>query len=321
MDADEIAALSSRQEVPPAVTSAEFASMVARKKDTAGLSVTRGLQTEMGAGEGRTFDVRGTGSAVDFDNEVVHVSGTDLAFYKTNPVGYAFHQSKELPVFLTKAIEIKDEEILFRIKYAPKEINPLADSLYQSHVWRLEEKALDDAGGMYSQRFRPARWAKGEQPSFTFNKSRGGLDFHRQTLMELSDVGIGAYPTAHILQAKAAGVPMDPIMEWAQRVLETDPGVVVLKGVGAERIVKALDPPKAIVAVEIPATTKDEPGDSEPASTGLEARIEALEKQLAAAKPAEEPEGKPAKTYTHEEVAGRVKQLLDEKLRLAGACL
>ncbi len=340
--------LASRHEIPPSVTSAEFSRRAQAKKNTSGLAVTRGLQTKVAEGEGRTFDVTATASTVDLENETVSMPGTGLSFYKTNPVGFANHQADAAGVvFLTKAIEAQGDELLMRIKYAPKEVSPLADALYQSHLWRRSEKALDDSGAMFSIRFQP----EFRKDAFSFNEKRGGMDFHFQKLWEVSDVGIGAMPRAQILRAAAAGVPMDPVMEWAHEIVSKDPAYVLLKREEglldeARRFIKTLDPSAGLVAIEAPEKVLA-PTAPEAALAALVARIDALEKDAtgrnlppeagrcaAGLKPAEEPAAAepPGPEFTEaelqkcaDEIVAQLKADRDndrdnEQMRLTGAC-
>lgn len=315
----------SRHEIPPAVTSAEFSRRVVAKEPTSGLAVTRGLQTSVAEGDSRTFDVIGTASSVDLENETVSMPGTDLSFYKTNPVGFANHQSSaDGVIFLTKAIEAHGDELRFRIKYAPKEVSPLADSLYQSHLWRRSEKALEDSGAMFSIRFQPTF----EKGSFSFNEKRGGLDFHHQKMWELSDVGIGAMPRAQILRAAAAGVPTDPLMEWAHAVVGEDPTVVILKRgkgflVQMQDLIKALDPPTLAKTVEIHRPSAPEVAE-------LTSRVALLEEASEPEKVVKVAARETSSEYqlTHEDreecADAIVMELLErtnnDRMRLTGAC-
>jgi len=80
----------------------------------------------------------------------------------------------------------------------------------------------------------------------TWNKERGGIDFSKQELLEFSIVSVPANPEA-LLDAKAAGLDLAPLREWAERTLEAiEPGLWIPK-THAARVFKLLSEPRVTV--------------------------------------------------------------------------
>ncbi len=311
-------------DMPSAVPSTEWSRRFVAKEPTDGLGFYRRLTTKsFEQGDNREFLAIAGASDVDTENELVSVEGTDLAFYKTNPIGLPNHDMSQLPIFLTMKISKRKGVLKFTPRFAPKDVNPLAEAIFQNHLWRLQQKALDDSGAMFSVRGMP----KPVADAVTFDEDRGGLNFNKQTLLEISDVTIGAQPRAQLLKAQAAGIDMQPVLEWALGTVQDL--ARTLETAEADQLVKALDPLKGVVLVEI---KQSEP---EPAAESSDPRLEALEKRLTVLEVSavedpeepEEPEPKKSLAMTPEEIeeaaegmVGQVLKSIDADLVVALGC-
>jgi hypothetical protein len=105
----------------------------------------------------------------------------------------------------------------------------------------------------------PLEWRKAN------DRSRpGGLDFTSQELLEWSVVSVPSLPTA-LVTARSAGVPLRPLFDWAERLLDAQDFAVIGKS-DLETLRKAARMPKAK-----PAPSRPEP-ESAPAAPAAPAR-------------------------------------------------
>jgi len=147
--------------------------------------------------------------AVDRDNDTIDPTGWNLKNYKKNPVIMWGHDYSMPPIGRSPKIGVKDGELVASAKFVSKEIYPFAGM--------IEEMIREDFLKSTSVGFR------GEETMW--NEKRGGFDFKKQELMEFSVVGIPSNPEA-IVQAKHAGIDINPMVEWAEKVCFLQKGLM-----------------------------------------------------------------------------------------------
>jgi HK97 family phage prohead protease len=139
----------------------------------------------------------------DREKDIIDPSGWSTDNYMSNPVVMFAHDYNSLPVAKTISLETHGDSLVAIAQFAEAELNPLAEQVFQM----LKGGFLTGA----SVGFRPTE--------FSYNETRGGVDFAAQELLEFSVVPVPANPQALI----AAGVKSDDvdlIVEWARRTLE-----------------------------------------------------------------------------------------------------
>lgn len=176
-----------------------------------------GFASEIKAGEGDDRTVTWTIStpAVDRMGDTIAVEGWHLDQYRDNPVILWAHDSSSLPV--AKATKIWTE---------PKKLK--AEGVWTpAGLVKFNDIVLEMIRGGFlnatSVGFMPLKYAFTEDPA-----RRYGIDFIEQTLLEFSVVPVPANPEA-LVEGKAAGIDIGPILDWATGVLE--------RGGDVERIV------------------------------------------------------------------------------------
>jgi HK97 family phage prohead protease len=165
----------------------------------------------------------------DRSNDVVSQDGWRLENYRKNPVMLWAHDYSQRPVAKAPTIYVEDGKLVAKgVEFVPREV-------YEDG-WSI--------GEMYRRGFLNAVSVGFAPLKYNWNEERGGsaMDFHEQELLEFSAVPVPANPEA-LVAAKAAGLPIKGIVEWAERILdatETDesPELVVPKGM-AEAVWRA----------------------------------------------------------------------------------
>ncbi|KKN37324.1 hypothetical protein LCGC14_0764670 [marine sediment metagenome] len=134
--------------------------------------------------EKRTFDAIASTEVVDRDGDILRTSGWKLKNYKKNNIGLWQHNTSLPPIFKTIKIEKSDKQLTFTPQFAPKEVYPFADQVFE--LYRLGFLKA------FSVRFDPDRWEVIEPPE---NMERGhrvrfGRDFKSMDLLEISAVNV-----------------------------------------------------------------------------------------------------------------------------------
>ena len=185
-------------------------------------------------------------SVIDRVGDTIAVDGWELDNYLKNPVILFAHDSHDLPI--GKAVRVWKDEGSLRclVKFTDK------DEYERGYtVGQLVRRGYLNAG---SVGFRPKEWEVAED-----RDESGGwfppVDFKTQELLEYSVVPVPANPEA-LVAAKAAGIDVESIAEWAEQTLEETRGRGFWMSRGdLERIWKA-SATRSIVSVpkEEPAT-------------------------------------------------------------------
>jgi hypothetical protein len=171
---------------------------------------------------------------VDRDQDTIAVDGWDLDAFLKNPVVLFAHSYDSLPVAKALMTGVEGDRLRSRAEFTPRDLYPFGYLVYEMYRQGFMRAA--------SVGFRPIKWSR--------NEERGGFlptDFLRQELLEWSCLPVPANPEA-LMAAKAAGLDMAPMVEWAEKVLDGHHGA---KGLWiprhvVEEIHDLLAPAKAI---------------------------------------------------------------------------
>lgn len=152
----------------------------------------------------RILEICISDESVDRYDSILKADGWMLDNYRKNPVVLFGHCYDELPIGKDTGVRLTDgRKLIGRPQFAPREMNPLADSTY-----------LMLLGGYLnasSVGFLPLEW--------TFDEGRNGYNIIRQELLEYSIVPVPANPNA-LIEARSAGINIDPIRDWAVELLD-----------------------------------------------------------------------------------------------------
>lgn len=197
---------------PLILTDEQFREAAQAGSAPADAQVRKGFVTEVKApadGEdSRALEFIISTAAVDRMGDTIAVDGWKLANFRKNPVVLWAHDASMLPVAKASNIRVEDGKLMARAEFMPREISGFADAVY---------RALK--GGFLSATsvgFAPIKYAFSEDSGRRF-----GIDFIEQELLEFSVVPVPANQEA-LIQARAAGVDVTPIRDWALRLLASD---------------------------------------------------------------------------------------------------
>lgn len=258
-------------------------------------------------------DVIMSTASEDRARDTISVTGWNLARFLANPVLLWCHDNREPPIGQVRGVEVSGDKLL------GKEIVFLDESL-AAGMPGMEEEHLAFAmliGRMYTH---PARWLRafsvGLIPEeWTWNEERGGVDFKRQELLELSACDIPMNPDC-LSGAKSAGLDMSPLLLRAEKRLDADTRAPAwLSTRQASAIYRSLSAPLVQVPVAPPAA----PGLEAVVAT-LARQVESISSQLATALRPPPPPAPPAPavksatTLTNEQLAAITAEVVKEEL-------
>jgi len=146
-------------------------------------------------------------ATVDHAGDSIDPKGWDLAIFKRNPVALFSHMSWEPPIGRASNVHVENNQLVGDIEFATADIYDFADTIFR----------LVDGGFMnaVSVGFKPKEWA------FTADKDRPyGIDFKKQTLLEISVCPVPCNPSA-LGEARSLGIDTAPLREWAEKVLDS----------------------------------------------------------------------------------------------------
>jgi HK97 family phage prohead protease len=161
---------------------------------------------------------------VDRDQDSIAVDGWQLDDYRKNPVILWAHDSRQPPVARSLSEWTEDKKLKSTAQFTPKDLNP-----YGYMIGQMYEKGYMKAVSVGFKSVE-AKWSVDQSRPW-------GIDYFKQLLLEYSCVPVPANPEA-LMDAKAAGIDLDPMLDWAIRVL--DEGIIVPKS-KAEQIYKILN--------------------------------------------------------------------------------
>ena len=138
----------------------------------------------------REITAVGSKEVSDRDGDVVSLDGMNLKNFKKNPVVLWSHLSSELPIGKATKTWVENKELKFKIKFAEPEINAKAESVYQM----IKGGMLNSLSIGFSPDWESAK----------FNEKRGGYDFPKSELLEVSIVNVGANQGARVIERSLA---------------------------------------------------------------------------------------------------------------------
>jgi HK97 family phage prohead protease len=138
-------------------------------------------------------------SDVDRDNDTIDQSGWDLTAFRANPVILWAHDHRGLPVGRATEVGVRGGRLAGVVKFA--------EHAFAQTVWDLVRGGFLRA---VSVGFRALEWTRDD--------ARGGVNFKRQELLEVSICPVPANQNA-LLAASASGIDMKLVRDWARSVL------------------------------------------------------------------------------------------------------
>lgn len=228
-----------------------------KKKAAEGLIVPlrKEIITTVSKAEGSTDEVPKldfilSTSAVDRSKDTVVQEGWQLENFRKNPVVLFAHNSHGLPVGRAPSVGIEKADGGSRLVSR--------GTIFTSREVNQEGWAV---GQMYLQGFLNAVSVGFLPHTYVQNAERGGwaVDFLTQELLEFSAVPIPANPEA-LIGAKSAGIPIEWVREWAQKILDTPVERDGFKPAWVEHVERmhAVVSPKTF---QVPARKEDAPAD------------------------------------------------------------
>lgn len=134
------------------------------------------------------------------------VDGWKLAHYRANPVVMWAHRIySDPPIGRSVSIDVEGKELVAEVEFVKREVYPFA-GMVRDLV----------AGGFLraaSVSWDPIKWAYNEERSYW------AVDYIEQELLEWSIVPVPGNPDT-LLEARAAGVDLDPLAGWAEEQLD-----------------------------------------------------------------------------------------------------
>jgi HK97 family phage prohead protease len=176
--------------MPNKYLSTENFHALARHNAAAGAALER-LGSVARAVDDRTYRFTLSDGLPDRMNDTIDPHGWETTGFRANPTVLWAHLSNEPPVGRVSRIFVANEKLMGDVQFPPEGIYEFADTIH-----RLVEQGFIRS---CSVGFLPLEWEFSED-------RRGGIDFHRQELLELSLVPVPA--NAHALieaQAKSWG--------------------------------------------------------------------------------------------------------------------
>lgn len=159
------------------------------------MDVRRKLFTAVKDLGGGAIEVEASNEGEDRDRDIMRASGWITDNYRKNPVVLWAHEYRELPVAKTTDISVTDDALIARLQFADHD---KAQDIYNLY-----------AGGYLnavSVGFVPLEWTPRE---------KGGRDYTKQELLEISCVPVPSNPTA-LQRAMEKGLNVDVLDDAAE---------------------------------------------------------------------------------------------------------
>lgn len=180
---------------------------------------------------------------VDRDRDILRVAGWDLKAFKKNPVVLWAHNYSAPPIGKAVDIQVDRDKLQLRMRkqFAPKEISPFADMIFQL----AKEKYLRTA----SVGFIAKDWEENtDQEADRFG--RRGFVVKKQELLESSVVPVPSNPMALSGAKSVHGIDLAPYVEWAEQILDGEKGAGLwIPRKSVEDIIAVVRPAKPTVIV------------------------------------------------------------------------
>lgn len=156
-----------------------------------------------GAGRSLTFVI--STASVDRMGDTISADGWKLDAFRKNPVVLWAHDAQSLPVAKATKIWTEGGRLM-----AQAEFTPPGTARFNDAVFDMLKAGFLNAT---SVGFAPLKYAFTDDPQRRF-----GIDFLEQELLEFSVVPVPANAEA-LVQGRAAGIDIAPIVEWCDAAL------------------------------------------------------------------------------------------------------
>ncbi len=178
----------------------------------------------------RIIDFTISTASVDRMGDSIAADGWKYDAYQKNPVVLWAHDSSMLPVAKSSKLRFDGGKFKASAEFMPRDISGFADAVFQA----LKGGYLSAV----SVGFVPIKYSFVDDPTRRF-----GIDFEEQELLEFSIVPIPANPEA-LIEARAAGVDLEPFREWAAKLLDEGGSILVPRDLLEETFRQAKTPRK-----------------------------------------------------------------------------
>jgi len=182
----------------------------AEKDPTLGVLKVFAAPVDIPVGDARLARFRITTGDADRQRDIVDPAGWDVGDFVRGggPIMWV-HDYSMPPIGRSVKLDRDETGMSATIDFAPPDVYCFADTIY-----RLVKGGYINAT---SVGFQPVEW--------TYDEERRGINFKRQTLLEVSLCPIPMNPQC-LIEARAAGIDVEPLREWAAKTLESlGPGV------------------------------------------------------------------------------------------------
>lgn len=189
------------------LTRADWAARAARAKSPdqlADVGLLKSVTVEIRGvnAEQRTIDTTITTGTPDRDRDVLSPGGWNLRNYRKNPVVLWGHDHR-IPAIARSTVKRDGDTLTSTDTFPEAGTHPMADLVFSLASGKfLNAKSVG---------FIPVEW--------TYDEDRQGFNFRSQELIEHSWVNVPANPEA-LQRAKAAGIDLAPMREWAEQALD-----------------------------------------------------------------------------------------------------
>jgi HK97 family phage prohead protease len=196
-----------------------------------------GLSADMEiAAQDRAIDFVISTGAIDRYNSTIAPDGWDTASFERNPVVLWMHDDFTPAIARAESTRLQAGQMRSRAIFAERDLHPLADTVYRL----IKGKFINAA----SVGWIPLEW------KFVEDKDRGfGVDYLKQELLEWSVVNIPANPEC-LVGARSMGIDTQPLMGWAERVLDHG-GMLLVPRAEVEALRKAAGAPTVAPPIRI----------------------------------------------------------------------
>jgi HK97 family phage major capsid protein len=146
------------------------------------------------------------------DGHIVFTGGIQTANFISNPVFQWSHDTTIPPIGRVANLRKRSDELIGDVEYAEHEFAQLIFQLVKSRFINAT-----------SISWLPIEWKYSTDPS-----RKGGIDFTKVDLLEISQVPVPALPSA-LATARSQGIDTRPLYEWCERTLDTGNETIVLR--------------------------------------------------------------------------------------------
>ena len=158
-----------------------------------------------------------TTNDVDRDRDIIDPAGWKIDSYLRNPVVLWAHDYSAPPIAMARTVERTATGLVSEAQFVDAAVYPFAGTI--AALVKMGALSATSVG------FRPIRWS--------YNEERKGVDFQEQELLEYSICPVPANPNA-LIEARAAGIDVEPLREWAAKTLERIDGASLVRlGLGS----------------------------------------------------------------------------------------